>query len=90
MQGVKNSLTYSLNGLLGQFNGEFWNNTRLKCKYFFVSYSSWLILIIFLFQHYSAVFTSYLTKVPSPSLPYDLKHLVMNEKWKDIPIFSTS
>jgi len=76
--------------VLNQYNPQIWERARSSQRFFSVFYGSWCIIVFFSILHYSSVLTSYLTKAPSVEVPTDLEELILNEKWKHIPIISTS
>jgi len=81
---------YGLAIVLNQYNSRLWERARSNQRFFSVVYGSWLIIVFFICMHYSSVLTSYLTKSPSIKTPCDLNELIFDEKWKHIPIISTS
>jgi len=81
---------YGLAVVLNQYNPQQWERARSNQRFFSVVYGSWLIIVFFICMHFSSALTSYLTKAPSVDIPDDFNELIFNEKWKHVPIISTS
>jgi len=81
---------YGFAVVLNQYNPQQWERARASQRFFSVVYGCWLIIVFFIGMHFSSVLTSYLTKAPDVEVPTDLNELIFNEKWKHIPVISTS